>query len=178
MVPLFKKQIAAGGPITITHPDMRRYFMTIPEASQLVLQAGALANGGEVFVLDMGEPVKIVDMAKDLIELSGLAPERDIAIKFTGLRQGEKLFEELLTAEEGTSSTRHEKIFVANLKDVDEQILYAGLVGLRSANGSDEITNKIAELVPTYINKKETTKNVAESRLQNAQIAKFVESTV
>ncbi|MEW6300549.1 MAG: nucleoside-diphosphate sugar epimerase/dehydratase [Thermodesulfobacteriota bacterium] len=113
VIPLFKRQIAAGGPITVTHPDMVRYFMTIPEAVQLVIQAAAMGEGGEVFVLDMGEPVRIVDLARDLVRLSGLDPDRDIEIKFTGVRPGEKLFEELLTAEEGTVATCHERIFIA-----------------------------------------------------------------
>lgn len=150
VIPLFRKQIIKGGPITITHPDMQRYFMTIPEASQLVLQAGAIAKGGEVFVLDMGEPVKILDMANDLIELSGLVPNKDIKIEFTGLRPGEKLFEELLTAEEGTASTKHEKIFVANLKEVNEEKLYKGLVALQSNINAKEIIMIITSLVPTY----------------------------
>ena len=115
VVPLFKRQIERGGPITITHPDMKRYFMTIPEAAQLVIQAGAMGNGGEVFVLDMGEPVRIVELAENLIRLSGLVPGKDIPIVFTGVRAGEKLFEELLSTEEGTTATRHERIFVATL---------------------------------------------------------------
>jgi len=150
VIPLFKKQIAKGGPITITHPDMVRYFMTIPEASQLVLQAGSMATGGEVFVLDMGEPVKIVDMACDLIELSGLIPYKDIKIKFTGLRPGEKLFEELLTSEEGTASTKHNKIFMANLKEVDEQRLLEGLSQLGSTTAAEEIVIIMSGLIPTY----------------------------
>lgn len=150
VIPLFKKQIAKGGPITITHPDMQRYFMTIPEASQLVLQAGAIAKGGEVFVLDMGEPVKIVDMANDLIELSGLIPNKDIKINFTGLRPGEKLFEELLTAEEGTTSTKHEKIFAANLKIVNEKKLQQGLLHLNSVIDSKAVIHILMELIPTY----------------------------
>jgi len=150
VIPLFKKQILKGGPITITHPDMKRYFMTIPEASQLVLQAGAIAQGGEVFVLDMGEPIKIVDMARDLIELSGLEPDKDIDIKFTGLRPGEKLFEELLTAEEGTSSTKHEKIYVANLRTIDEKIMLQTLQILKAEQSSDEIIRILAILIPTY----------------------------
>ena len=150
VVPLFKKQIAAGGPITITHPDMVRYFMTIPEATQLVLQAGALADGGEVFVLDMGEPVKIVDMAVDLIKLSGLKPYDDIKIKFTGLRPGEKLFEELLSAEEGTTATKHEKIYVANLRLLEKTILEQGLNRLRHVQQPQEIIDALEALLPTY----------------------------
>lgn len=150
VIPLFKKQIAKGGPITITHPDMVRYFMTIPEASQLVLQAGSMATGGEVFVLDMGEPVKILDMACDLIELSELIPYKDIKFKFTGLRPGEKLFEELLTAEEGTASTEHNKIFMANLKKVDEERLMEGLAQLASTEVGEELITIMSSLIPTY----------------------------
>ena len=150
VVPLFKKQIAAGGPVTVTHPEMKRYFMTIPEAVQLVLQAGSMATGGEVFVLDMGEPVKIYDMACALIELSGLRPHTDVEIRFTGLRPGEKLFEELLTAEEGTTATTHQKIFIANLQAVDARKLEDGLNRLLKARDSFEIRKILGELVPTY----------------------------
>ncbi len=112
VVPFFKNQIANGGPVTVTHPDIKRYFMTIPEAVQLVLQAGAMASGGEIFVLDMGKPVKIVDLAKALIQLSGLEPDKDIKIEFTGLRSGEKLFEEINLSDEEVSKTENDKIFV------------------------------------------------------------------
>jgi len=112
VVPLFKQQIAAGGPVTVTHPEMERYFMTIPEAVYLVLQAAAFGQSGEVYVLDMGEPIKIVDLARDLITLSGLQPDRDIAIEFTGVRCGEKLRERLFLDGEDYETTRHEKIFV------------------------------------------------------------------
>jgi FlaA1/EpsC-like NDP-sugar epimerase len=115
VVPLFTKQIARGGPVTITHPDMTRYFMTIPEAVQLVIQAGSMAQGGEVFVLDMGEPVRIVDLAENMIRLSGYEPGKDIKVEVVGIRPGEKLYEELLTAEEGTNATRHSRIFVAKI---------------------------------------------------------------
>jgi FlaA1/EpsC-like NDP-sugar epimerase len=115
VVPIFQKQIAAGGPVTVTHPDMRRYFMTIPEASQLVLQAGALGQGGEIFVLDMGQPVKILDLAEELIRHAGKKPHEDIAIEFSGIRAGEKLFEELATDNEQTRPTSHPKIRVWQL---------------------------------------------------------------
>jgi FlaA1/EpsC-like NDP-sugar epimerase len=150
VVPLFKRQIAAGGPVTITHPEMRRYFMTIPEATQLVLQAGTMAKGGEVFVLDMGEPIRILDMACDLVELSGLVPYKDIAIEFTGIRPGEKLFEELLTTEEGTASTKHAKIFRANLRPVNEAALQEGLSLLRQPKQRLDVIKALVNLVPTY----------------------------
>jgi FlaA1/EpsC-like NDP-sugar epimerase len=113
VVPLFQRQIAAGGPVTVTNPEMTRYFMTIPEAAQLVIQAGALAKGGEIFVLDMGETVKIVDLARSMIILSGYEPGEDIEICYTGIRPGEKLYEEILTAGEGVNATFHERIFIA-----------------------------------------------------------------
>ena len=150
VIPLFKKQIAKGGPVTVTHPDMKRYFMTIPEASQLVLQAGAMANGGEVFVLDMGEPVKICDLAKDLITLSGLTPDVDIEIKYTGLRPGEKLFEELLSAEDGTEHTSHEKIFTARIKEVDKAQMDSCVNELLSHTDDEEVVTTLQKVVPTY----------------------------
>jgi FlaA1/EpsC-like NDP-sugar epimerase len=118
VIPIFKEQIARGGPITVTHPDMQRYFMTIPEASQLVLQAGAMGAGGEIFILDMGNPVKIVELARDLIRLSGLRPDDDIAVEFTGVRAGEKLFEELATDNEHAEKTKHPKIFIGRIAAV------------------------------------------------------------
>lgn len=130
VIPRFKEQIARGGPVTVTHPDMIRYFMTIPEASQLVIQAGALAQGGEVFILDMGQPVKIYDLAKDLIRLSGFEPEVDIDIEITGVRPGEKLYEELLTAEEGLTSTKNDRILVGkptNLSRKETELIVKSL---------------------------------------------------
>jgi FlaA1/EpsC-like NDP-sugar epimerase len=119
VIPVWRQQIAAGGPVTVTHKDATRYFMLIPEAVQLILQAGALGSGGEIFVLDMGKPVKILDLANDLIKFSGLRPGQDIEVKFIGLRPGEKLYEELLTAEEGLTKTSYEKIFVGAPQPLD-----------------------------------------------------------
>ena len=152
VVRIFQEQIRRGGPVTVTHPEMKRYFMTIPEAVQLVLQAAYLGDNGAVYVLDMGEPVKIVDLARTLIHLSGYS-EEEIPIMFIGLRPGEKLFEELLTAEEGVGMTRHEKIFVARLKKVNEQWLRGQLAALqRYAREGDErgIRDTLRELIPTY----------------------------
>ncbi len=150
VIPLFKKQILMGGPVTVTHPEMTRYFMTIPEASQLVLQAGAMASGGEVFVLDMGAPVKIVDLAKDLITLSGYIPDIDIPIKFTGLRPGEKLYEELLSAEDGKNATSHKKIFTASLKTIPKEQIDSYIKELLSLKHAEEIITTLQKIVPTY----------------------------
>lgn len=158
VIPLFKKQIAKGGPVTLTHPDMKRYFMTIPEASQLVLQAGAMAKGGEVFVLDMGEPIKIYDLARDLITLSGLIPEIDIPIKITGLRPGEKLFEELLSAEDGTEKTAHNKIFTAKIKQQDKVLMDENVLKLLGLEQADDIVRMLKKIVPTYIPNRENLK--------------------
>lgn len=153
VIPLFKKQIAAGGPITVTHPDITRFFMTIPEAAQLVIQAGAIANGGEIFILDMGESIKILDLAKDLIKLSGLEPNVDIKIEFVGLRPGEKLYEELMLAEEGVKSTKYPNIFVGNPLDLnlDEVLLTVNKLEkhLFEAN-LEEVKKVINNFVPSY----------------------------
>jgi len=153
VIPMFKEQIERGGPITITHPKMIRYFMTIPEASKLVIQAGAYGKGGEVFILDMGEPVRIVDLAEDLIRLAGLEVGRDIEIKFTGIRPGEKLYEELLTASEGITATRNSKIFIAKPEEVDEQALMAMIEKLEMAARVGKPRNIIRgfqEIVPSF----------------------------
>ncbi|MFH1386104.1 MAG: nucleoside-diphosphate sugar epimerase/dehydratase [bacterium] len=153
VVPIFKKQITAGGPITITHPEAKRYFMTIPEAAQLVVQAGALGSGGELFILDMGEPVKIVDLARDLIRLSGLEEGVDIEIKFIGLKPGEKLFEEILTSEEGGKTTKHEKIFISPSLDIANNKLTENvklLEQLARAGKKAEIRGKIKEMIPSF----------------------------
>jgi len=153
VIPLFKEQIRLGGPVTVTDPRMTRYFMTIPEAAQLVLQAGGLGNNGSVYVLDMGKPVKIEDLARGLIRLSGLEPDTDIRIVYTGIRPGEKLYEELLTAEEGTEMSEHEQIFIAKTDALDEDTLNSLLGELfRAANLRDPkaIRAAFSRLIPTY----------------------------
>ncbi|AQQ69979.1 UDP-N-acetyl-alpha-D-glucosamine C6 dehydratase [Limihaloglobus sulfuriphilus] len=154
VIPIFKKQIEEGGPVTVTHPDMRRYFMTIPEASKLVLQAATMGNGGEIFVLDMGEPVKIVDLARELITLSGYRPGEDIDVIFTGLRPGEKLFEELSIEGEDMKATRHPKISIWQNKAVDREVLLEGIekiADIAKRQNHDEIVKGIKILVPEYI---------------------------
>lgn len=153
VVPLFERQIAAGGPITVTDKEMTRFFMTIPEAVQLVLQAGSQAEGGEVFLFDMGNPVKINDMACDLIKLHGLVPNKDIKIVYTGLRPGEKLYEELLTSEEGTTSTKHKKIFKAKIQPLDENELKNSLQTLQNTRNRVEILKTLKHMIPTYKSK-------------------------
>lgn len=154
VIPLFKKQIIEGGPVTLTHPDIIRYFMTIPEAAQLVIQAGAMAKGGEIFVLDMGEPVKIIDLARDLIRLSGFEPDTDIPIKVVGLRPGEKLYEELLLDEEGIESTGHEKIFIGKPTFTDYKLLLKSIQTLSDmilTCKDNDVKDYIKQMVPTYI---------------------------
>lgn len=155
VIPLFKKQIAHGGPVTVTHPDITRFFMTIPEAAQLVIQAGAIARGGEIFVLDMGEPVKIADLARDLIKLSGLKPDIDIKIEYTGLRPGEKLYEELLMDEIALTSTEHKKIFVEKPIEYNIDFIKDSIEEFRNVinKNDEEIFKLVQKKVPTYIKK-------------------------
>ena len=152
VIPRFRKQIEQGGPVTVTHPEITRFFMTIPEAAQLVLQAASYARGGEIFVLNMGKPVKICDLARKMISLSGLRPDEDIKIVFTGLRPGEKLYEELLMDEEGLTKTAHSKIFIGKPIDITEDELKEKLERLESVLHADTETVKdtMAEVVPTY----------------------------
>lgn len=152
VIPLFKKQIAEGGPVTVTDPNIIRYFMTIPEAVSLVLEASLYAKGGEIFVLDMGEPVKIDDMARNLIKLSGLTPDVDIKVEYTGLRPGEKLYEELLMDEEGMTKTENKLIFIGHPIKMDDQqfekdLAYIDEASYQEVNNIKEIVQKI---VPTY----------------------------
>ena len=157
VIPLFKEQIRHMGPVTVTHPDIIRYFMTIPEAVSLVLTAGGIAKGGEIFVLDMGEPVKIKDLAENLIKLSGFVPNVDIKIEYTGLRPGEKLYEELLLDEEGIKKTDSQKIYIGNPINIDVDKFKASLEKLKVAcehNDSELIEKNICDMVPTFNHKR------------------------
>ncbi|MDG2308747.1 MAG: nucleoside-diphosphate sugar epimerase/dehydratase [Candidatus Binatia bacterium] len=170
VVPIFQKQIQEGGPVVVTHPDMKRYFMTVPEACQLVLEASSIGKGGEIFILDMGEPVRIVDLAKDLIRLSGLKPEQDIAIEFSGTRPGEKLYEELSVSEEVADKTRHPKIFIGHFRPADRSQLNAALNSLESDCRSAEeidLLDRLASLVPEFspdLGDDEASENLAQLR--------------
>jgi FlaA1/EpsC-like NDP-sugar epimerase len=153
VVPLFKKQIQKGGPVTVTHPDVTRFFMTIPEACQLILQAGAMGNGGEIFILDMGTAIKIDDMARDLIRLSGFEPDVDIKIEYVGLRPGEKLYEELITEGENIVPTRHEKIMVLKGIECDLELLNGKidkLVHFAVEQDGEKVKLKLKEIVSEY----------------------------
>ena len=167
VIPIFKKQIAAGGPVTVTHPEMRRFFMTIPEACQLVLQAAVIGQGGQICVLEMGEPVKIVDLARDLILLSGLRPDEDIKIEFTGMRPGEKLYEELNTMLENTAPTTHEKIriFVGNGMPEGDMVAWINyLREICKARDAGRLVVALKEIVLDYSPSTHLLKRVIESR--------------
>ena len=167
VIPLFEKQIQEGGPVTVTHPDIIRYFMTIPEAVQLVLSAGSMAKGGEIFVLDMGDPVKILDLATNLIRMSGHVPGKDIQIEFSGLRPGEKLYEELLLDEEGIQKTPSEKIFIGSPIQFDEEKFYQmlqKLKGAADANDTAAVYRLLKKIVPTYHQSEEETLPIDETR--------------
>jgi FlaA1/EpsC-like NDP-sugar epimerase len=153
VLPLFKRQIEKGGPVTVTDPEVTRYFMTIPEACELILQAGSMGEGGEIFILDMGRPIRIEDMARDLIRLSGFEPDVDIPIAYIGLRPGEKLYEELITAGEGILPTRHEKILVIRGQECSVDVLNGKideLAQLARDQKSEGIRKKLQEIVPEY----------------------------
>lgn len=185
VVPLFKKQIEEGGPVTVTHPDMTRYFMTIPEAVQLVIQAGVMADAGEVFVLDMGQPVKIADLARDLIQLSGLEPNKDIKIEYTGIRPGEKLFEELLTSEEGMKGTKHNRIFIGKSSLLEYERMMKMIrnfesLAIQNERSSQEIIRKELLIwvdsyhIPDY-SKKETKAEVHQAIRASLEIVAALE---
>ncbi|MFQ3579852.1 MAG: polysaccharide biosynthesis protein, partial [Bacteroidales bacterium] len=156
VIPRFRKQIEAGGPVTVTHPDVTRYFMTIPEACQLVLQAAGMGKGGEIFIFDMGESVKIVNLAEKMIYLAGLKPNKDIKISFTGLRPGEKLYEELLANKENTIPTYHSQIMIAKVRDYDNDEVCKqihDLIEIAKTYDKFKIVRKMKEIVPEFISK-------------------------
>ena len=175
VIPLFKRQMAAGGPLTVTHPDIIRYFMTIPEAVSLVLEAGAFAKGGEIFVLDMGEPVKIADLAKNLIRLSGYTLGVDMDIKYTGLRPGEKLYEELLVKEEGIQKTENNLIYIGKPLEFDEVHFLSGLRELEEAAMNESLSVKqiVSEIVPTYHIRQEDLKRDEEVNKELRELGKL-----
>jgi FlaA1/EpsC-like NDP-sugar epimerase len=175
VIPLFKRQIAAGGPVTVTDPNIIRYFMTISEAVSLVLQAGAYAKGGEIFVLDMGEPVRILDLAENLIKLSGYKVGEDIKIEFTGLRPGEKLYEEMLMDEEGLQDTDNKLIHIGKPIEMDEMLFFKQLEELKKASKAE--TRNIAKMVQDVVTTYHPTERELQSdeyRLELEKAAKIV----
>jgi len=171
VIPRFKSQIEKGGPVTVTHPDIIRYFMTIPEACRLVLEAGNMGKGGEIFVFDMGDPVKIVDLAEKMIRLAGLVPYKDIEIKFTGLRPGEKLYEELLADEETTQPTYNEKIMIGSAREYDYHVVQKQLNKLLSAVLSyqeENVVKLMKELVPEFISANSTYEEIDKEIKEHA----------
>lgn len=183
VLPLFKKQISAGGPVTVTHKEITRFFMTIPEAVSLVLQAMSYAKGGEIFVLDMGEPVKIYDLAVSLIKLSGLEPNVDIPIEITGLRPGEKLYEELLMSEEGLQTTAHNKIFIGKPSDITYEQMLKKLGKLEEIIQNENISvNKIKDtmkqVVPTYKEPEEINLKVEKHEIENKSSLEIIKDTI
>lgn len=181
VIPIFREQIAKGGPVTVTHPEMRRYFMTIPEAAQLVMQAGAMGEGGEIFILDMGEPVRIVDLANDLITLSGLRPDEDIEVRFTGVRPGEKLFEELATDAEHADKTRHPKVFIGRIKAHAWDSVITGvdaLLGLATSHATERLRAAIADIVPEYQHeRRKATASESNPRISDEAVVEGNEGT-
>jgi FlaA1/EpsC-like NDP-sugar epimerase len=166
VIPLFKRQIEQGKPVTVTHPDIIRYFMTIPEAVSLVLEAASIAHGGEIFVLDMGEPVKILTLAENLIRMYGKEPYKDVPIKFTGLRPGEKLKEELLMNEEGLQKTSNKLIFIGKQLEIDNNKFIQQLRKLRDAafeNDEEATVQALREIVPTFVKPEEYNKKATAS---------------
>jgi FlaA1/EpsC-like NDP-sugar epimerase len=168
VIPLFLKQIKGGGPVTVTHPEVNRFFMSIPEAAQLILQASVLGRGGEIFVLDMGAPVKIVDLARQLITLNGLEEGKDIEIVYTGLRPGEKLYEEVLFETESSLETSHPMIRVAKAREVTGELSLQleSVLGMQPLDYSNELQEKVQNLVPEYVpHRRSDTKSVASTIL-------------
>jgi FlaA1/EpsC-like NDP-sugar epimerase len=166
VIPLFKKQIEKGGPVTVTHKDIIRYFMTIPEAVSLVMEAAAIANGGEIFVMNMGEPVKIVTLAENLIRMYGKEPYTDIDIKFTGLRPGEKIKEELLMNEEGLGKTKNELIYIGHQIEIDTDTFMDRLnvlTEIAETNDDEKVVEELRKMVPTFVKPEDFNKTALEN---------------
>lgn len=181
VIPLFRKQIEGGGPITVTHRDITRYFMTIPEACRLVLEASVIGQSGYIYIFDMGEPVKVYDLAKRMIELAGLVPDKDIAIEFSGLRPGEKLYEELLNDSEITEQTSHEKILMAKVRkyhfqDILHQI--EQIINIANSNDSNKLVSSMKAIVPEFISNNSEFELLDQTNLNNLTINRALENPV